>query len=90
MLEFVEVTPFVLDSDGSLYAGAAGFVYVQKSDYDIITYHENTGYAESQIIPKSKFRTFLSTGDTKSGPVSNLFDDDDGDGASVFVNFTGP
>lgn len=104
-LEFVEVTPFVYSNDGSLYAGAAKFLFIQKiTGYDVINYRANTGYAESRVIPTSKIEKYWSTGDASGGPVDSLFDEDDSDKSywessspssstpcpSVFVNFTQP
>lgn len=90
---------------GNLYAGAARFIFVQKiTGYDVINYHANTGYAESRVIPTSKFEKYWSNGDESDGPVDNLFDENDGDDSywesslpssntpcpSVFVNFFRP
>lgn len=69
-LEFVEVAPFVFQSYGSHYAGVANFIFIQESKgVEVITYHENTGYYEFKIIPKSKFKNFTSNGDNSKSPV---------------------
>lgn len=99
-LEFVKVTPFKFQNDGSLYAGAAKFIFVQKvtTDYEVIQYHANKGFPESRIIPPSKF-TYTTNGNTNKGPQSNLFDDNDdynsywessvsNGNATIDINFT--
>ncbi|KAK8846151.1 hypothetical protein M9Y10_020156 [Tritrichomonas musculus] len=100
-LEFVEVTPFVFKSDGKKYAGASDILFIQKSDYEILNYHKNTGYSESRVIPTTKF-TYGSTGHKDDHPIDNIFDyesssdwvssfeNKDGKYASIFINFTQP